>query len=543
MTGGSHSASIFEIDVGEGRTGLKSHVPMVVRYVQLLKRGTMHLKRSAAVATPMPKTASRNISGLLLPHEHTSSTSPSRGTGAPWHLATGQRAMAGLPADYRGLWAMCRKQIIATAKRCGLANAEVISELKKQKALEAFSNDETVPEEMSWNDTLAYLGLNAAGWRRALRSMTYGNNDDLAWCNLAPMPARNGDDLFSQDIIYWGPSLYRLAQWLDTSGQVPVVKPSCPRRTLAFKKHIDALLEVLQPVVAKVTEVAKPKLELVRQVPIAQPAVIVATVPEDPWPKGLPKDYNGVVAKYGSYVHDQVQRASKIKTSDEINEVCQEVWVKLIKAEVLRKFAETAMSKLPSTMTFPQCLVFLGVTSKQFVAALKKAPFSIKPVQGIELADDSLYSTAQIETLDASGLLPATRNPNRCRPEATERGFKSYLATAVKNHFKNLIRYRKRRHQERGLDSRVVLSGGSSGVYSKTMVLEEASSWEGNIPDDSDMPMEAMLDLVDEIRRHDILPNSDQGMAILDCVVANSRKNLTLRGAMDSVKGKVRVGE
>jgi len=446
--------------------------------------------------------------------------------------------MAGLPRDYRALWAMCRKQIVATAKRCGLTNTEVLSELREQEALEAFVTDETIPDEMSWEDTLALLGLDDAGWRRTLHSMTKSNGDGLKWCNIAPLPARNGDNLTSRDIVYYGPTLWEAARFLDGSNQIAVTKPFCPRRTLAFKEYLDNILATVQPVV-KVVE--KPKLTVVP--PPAVQEIPVAVTPDPPWPKGLPKNYDGVVLKYGTYVHDQVQRSSKIKTSDEIQEVCQEVWLKLIRADVLRKFAEIAMSKLPSTMTYPQCLIFLGITSKQFSSALKKAPFSIKPVQGVELADDALYSTAQIETLDVSGLLPTVRDPDRCRPEATERGFKSYLATAVKNHFKNLIRYRNRRHQERGLDSRVVLSGGSTGVYSKTMLLEEASSWEANIPDDTDMPMEAMLDLASEIRRHDITPCSEQGMAVLDCVVANSRKNLTLRGAMDSVRAKVRVGE
>lgn len=516
------------------------------------------MRRTTGFATNAPKANCENTRGLLLTQVQNTSASASRTLCDEWQIATGPRAHVGLPADYRGLWSMFRKDIQATAKRLGVPNSAVIFELKKRDVIQRFAVDKTMPNDMSQKEVCNALGTDLTGWKKVLKAVLkaaggnlpwggidaprYGERRTTPWTNqassLVPWVVSGGDDLFSEDVYLFGPSIFEIALRMDWAQVALVRKPTCARRTQAFKKHVCKVLaglkatkEVAKPVVTVVPQMVE-KLEVVER-PIPQPAIVPEK--QEAWPRGLPRTFEGMTSQYGAYLFDQVKRISPIKTSDELDDVCQEIWLKLMNAKVLEKFASTALSKLPSTMTYPQALRFLGVTHQDFQAAVLAAPFALKPVQGVEMDEASLYSTAQLQTLDISGLLPEVRDLDRCRPEATERGFKTYLTRAVKNHFKNILRYRGRKHKERGLDGSTLLAADSSGVYTKAAVLEESGSWEDSVADLSEMPMEAMCDLVSEIRRHGLDVTSELGMAVLDQVIANTKKGMTLREALESV--------
>jgi len=438
-------------------------------------------------------------------------------------------APVGVPSDYRELYSLFRPLLTAKASERGTTVSEVLSELRRQRVIEDFDIDRSIPDSFSMEEAARFLGLSDAEWKKVLKKtclpLRYGTRT-LPWACVRP---KTHEDEYVQpsklDVIYWGQSILAISDFLYDN-DVPTARPESARIALAFRRRLGWFL-------SRIRVEAKPA-RVEPEVPLAE--VVDKPVGEiTKWPKELPRDEDELQKMYGGYIFDQVRRASIIKTDEELREVSQEVWLKLIEANVLGHFLEAARTKMPRTLTLEDVLGYLGITHGQWKNAMayhRKNPsfYMPKPVKGTATGLESLFVTEQIQALDESGFLKGRRGEPRRHPEVTGRGFKSYLATCVQNHFKNLLRTRSRRHKERTIEPKMALAANESGIFQKVTTIEDASSWEENLTDDTgvDIPIEDLIDLADRFRQHGVDPVSDQGLEVMDLMT----KGHTLRSAI-----------
>jgi hypothetical protein len=448
-----------------------------------------------------------------------------------WKRNCGVRARAGVPASYDELYEPYRKLIDDIGDKYGVTYGQVIDQLRDVKLLEHFEVAERISESFSCKEACALMGMTLEEWEEYLKLTVHpprrSKDRVSAWYKLEPLTVRGApcDD----DAIYWGQSILLAANFCDSQGFVPSKTPKNPRMKVAFRRHLTKILQVLPwRDLVDVSQIAATGAERPATVQAAPADNVVVPfrrperskdsqveIAEPTWPRDLPRTYEAVMQMYGSYVYHQVRHVSRIKTVTELEEVNQIVWLKLIEADVLNKFAQTAMSKVASSMTFVEALAYLGVTADEFVAASKQATWKVEPLSGEPLEPDAIYFRGDLDTMEMMGYFPEQRGPRR-KPEPCAKGFKSYLGRAVHNHFVNLLRTRSRRHKERGMDSRIVLTGDTAGIYNRVAVLEEASSWEDNLSDTRGAPIEDLMDLAQVLRHNDIDPQTQEGITILD---------------------------
>jgi hypothetical protein len=443
----------------------------------------------------------------------------------------------GIPGDYLELTSIYRQPLMDSAKGLGISLGELVRLAQEVKFLERFSLETHFPLKLSWGEACAFVGLTDSQWRGFLESAKNSPKGsrlaDVRPCTLKDGTLNGGAEAgpaepWDKAAVYWGPDILRVTDFFDAN-QMKRGRSSCPALVEAFTVELGEFLESTRR-----TQLAAAR---------ARMAASLAEIGEDAdpaWPEDLPRTNTAMERMYGSYVFDQVCHISKIKTEDELGEVYQQVWLNLVQSRVLEKFIAAARTKLPRTLTTAEVQGYLGITARQWAGAVDHSRKSDSfwmplPVKGAHLDADALYLTEDIQTLDASGFLEGRRYAPRQHPEFSGRGFKSYLTMAVKNHFKNLLRTRSRRHKERGVESNVVLTPSSSGAYCK-VYTEEEGNWEANLADGGDMDMESMLDLKHALERHGVNPLTDTGINVLDHMV----RGLTVKSAVRQVRTSMR---
>lgn len=425
------------------------------------------------------------------------------------------RLPQGVPYNYRDLYNQHRLRLLEAAKQMGVPCHELVRKLQARRLLEDFRPAQYVPDTFSYEEARQYLGLDSGQWRSLLKKMgrpLRGGSRTFPWAQYRPNTVNDAE--FSQpEAVFWGPDIQAISEDLPQVLE-SCERPVCARMATAFRRRLVQILSV----VAKST---KPEATPSKVRRVDDPAPSTPSLEE--WPDTLPQDNKALVLMYGPYVYDQLRRASKIKTEEELKEITQDVWLSLLKAKVLEKFISTATTKLPRTLTLEDTLNYLGITLGQWSNAWryhekKKSYWLPEPLQGTALLPTSLYLTSDIVTLDESGFLKGRRVRPRKGPKVTGRGFKSYLATAARRHFLNLCRTRRRRHQERPQEANQVLAPSSAGTYHKAKVRDEAFSWEESLTE-AEPAMEDMMDLVRQLRQHQVDPHSAQGLFVLDSMI------------------------
>jgi hypothetical protein len=441
-----------------------------------------------------------------------------------------RRLPVGIPCDYSELLKIYRSDLKETSKGLGVTLEELLDAAREAQVIENFRIEEHCPATFSWDEACAFVGMTGDHWHELLVKMKRPpKGSRIDWASVRPEVVRgyNGKadqgpaEPYDGDAVYWGPDILRVAEFLDDNN-LPRGLSSCPAMVESFLVVLHEFFETTHR--RKVKEASQR---------LGSNMADLESDCKAPWPKDLPQNDREMVTLYNDYVFDQVRRISKIKTEAELEEVTQQVWFNLIQSEVLAKFVEAAKTKLPRTLTTSEVLGYLGVTPRQWASAVafsqKSDDFWLPlPIKGLHLAEDALYLTEDIQTLDTSGFLEHSRNAPRQHPEFSGRGFKSYLSKAVGNHFKNLLRTRSRRHKERAVEANVVLTTSSSGTYHRAYTAEETTSWEENLMDGGDLEMEDMLDLKAMLERHSVNPLTDTGRAVLDHI----SQGLTVKGAV-----------
>lgn len=422
-----------------------------------------------------------------------------------------------IPRDYGEISKLYSVELSEASQRTGLELPDLLSKLEGKGLLSDF--EEKLPELLKLNgedpvvltsqESRRFLGLPQLAWSNLLSLVTGETPSELGWENVCPSLTQ-GSDVWDKRALFWGPDIGRLGKILDDLYAGPRKVRECSHVTEAFKALLVTTLSTILPE-APVTNVT-----------VIKP-ILAAPQPALPsragWPVDLPENNTALVAEYGTCVAQHVNRICKIRSQEELDDVCQQMWISLFAVNILEKFVKAAKTKLPRTMTLSDTLGYLGIKHSQWVTAVtrnnKNQEYWVPlPINGSRTSLEALYRTEDIKALDDQGFLENNRTEPKVRPEVSSRGFKSYLLKAVSNHFKNYLRTKSRRHKERTSDPRNVFAQ-DGGVYHKVSSIEEGTSWEDSLSI-AEMSAEDMCDLVCNLKKFGVDPRSDQGISILD---------------------------
>jgi len=194
-------------------------------------------------------------------------------------------------------------------------------------------------------------------------------------------------------------------------------------------------------------------------------------------------------------------------------------------------------------MTVEEACAYLGVDFHPFWHNLMRAaknerterhvsntrlPYPIEPISGTLLSRKAVLVTRDVVALDESGYL--RRRPlERVRPKLSARGFKSYLSRAIHNHFANFCRTTSRRYKEHVLPPTTIIGSTSAG-YCYAGKSETGTAWEGALLE-AMISAEDAVDVVSEIRKAHVDPNTPRGTEVLDIMA----QGYTIREALERI--------
>lgn len=200
----------------------------------------------------------------------------------------------------------------------------------------------------------------------------------------------------------------------------------------------------------------------------------------------IPKTYEELQEFYGDHVRNLLNRYNKVERN--LDDLHGYIWVKILEARLLERFQDYVSRQVPRVLTGLQATELLGISWKQWIAAMKD--FHVKgrgtwmptPINDLEfqargerghLEKDALYSFVDVLKLtleqyrDGEWRLPFRIMGRHVengeivggeRPEGyikipenkvTSSQFRNYLTMAVLNHYANFCRTLDRRHKER----------------------------------------------------------------------------------------------
>lgn len=203
----------------------------------------------------------------------------------------------------------------------------------------------------------------------------------------------------------------------------------------------------------------------------------------DNWPVGVPRDYNELALEFGDYITKRVKGYNKVGRN--LDDLVQHTWTKLIESRVLEKFVKRANTTMASTMFAEEACGFLGITFEQWGDMLRSghtdedkwAPTSLA---GEPYSKQALFATAEILIIDE--IDPWDERPNqKVLPKVTAKGFRSYLSTAIHNHFANFCRTERRKNREQLLPPSMVLAKQSDGAWHQAIEIQDYTSWESTL--------------------------------------------------------------
>lgn len=147
------------------------------------------------------------------------------------------------------------------------------------------------------------------------------------------------------------------------------------------------------------------------------------------------------------------------------------------------------------------------------LADIGRLPRPIMPIKGTPYSKSAVFLTFDVRLLEDIDYF-VKRSPYSVRPKPTAKGFKTYLSTAIHHNFANFCRTQSRRYKEHLLPPSTIIATTASG-YQYKGTSEEGSSWEGALVE-AMVSAEDAVDVVTEIRRAEVDPNTEQGVEVLD---------------------------
>lgn len=262
------------------------------------------------------------------------------------------------------------------------------------------------------------------------------------------------------------------------------------------------------------------------------------------WPEGVPHNYDELFRDWGAYIAKTVARFNKVHRNYE--DLVQDIWLRLMNAQFLERFVDSAAARLPKEMTAEEACTYLGVTWKQWECLMRRnhadadkwAPTpvgyrgeGVHPIkEGVFplLSKLTVFKTGEIQALHEVD--PWRNRPNeRKRPTITARGFRAYLTQAVRNHFANFCRTRNRKYKECLLAPTAVmvtdLGQPAAGYHRSKADVDAIGGWETNIVALM-LGDEEALSIKHEVERQfskrGVDPTSGTGQEVLDYIVYSS---------------------
>lgn len=238
-------------------------------------------------------------------------------------------------------------------------------------------------------------------------------------------------------------------------------------------------------------------------------------------PPGVPKDDTELFDTHKDFILRILKRHNKVDRN--LEDLYQGVCLRLVEAQVLKKFLRGAARRLPPEMEATEVCAFLGITPQAWVSFLKnhRHARTLGPLKGSRFGLRSVWETATICEFDYEETVKGKYN--RVRPRMTSRGWKTYLQRSIHNAFANLCRTKDRRHKEHVLTPNTVLSPLGDGSYKQSTGSEDFSAWEVNLAAAMTADEADLIDLRDFLRKIDLDLDSQQGVEVLDFLIQQGR--------------------
>lgn len=218
------------------------------------------------------------------------------------------------------------------------------------------------------------------------------------------------------------------------------------------------------------------------------------------WPEGVPRNNDELVRNWGDFVLRRLKAFNKVQRN--LEDLAQDVWMRLIAAQILEKFVAGAAVRFPEKISGLEAMRFLGLSWAQWSKIVRPdttgtrwAPEPADPTAS-PTEPETEFLMSHVRILDE--LIPQHRRRcPRLRPTLTARGWKAYLVQAIHNHYANFCRTRNRKYRDQLLspDSVVVARRGSEGYHLGGTMEDGGGAWEHNIMD-SNLGAEEMYGLV-----------------------------------------------
>jgi len=160
-------------------------------------------------------------------------------------------------------------------------------------------------------------------------------------------------------------------------------------------------------------------------------------------PEHLPQNatqlmaYSPMVAKVIRY---------RLKYGLPVEDAINDIWVKILNSNVVKKFTRSAAKRMPATLTTDDVLDYLGIDWPEWQEMLATHENPPNPVKGAATSPDAVYKTADIRAIDESGYFRA-RGVVRILPAACvgPGSFDRYLQQTIEHALKNIFRTLDRR--------------------------------------------------------------------------------------------------
>ncbi len=196
------------------------------------------------------------------------------------------------------------------------------------------------------------------------------------------------------------------------------------------------------------------------------------TVMAENGPWTLPRDNNELHARYGAFIMKVVSRHNKVGRN--FQELFQEVWLRLVRVDILSKFWDHAQTQLPKTLTAENACAYLGINFGMWRTAMwayhnqgrAGAHWMPEPVNREEFGLTSrraIYEFSDIQKIEdhVSGNCASDEKPwfkstgiaSLPEKKPSKAHFENYLSVMIQNTLANCFRTNKRRHKERAFDT------------------------------------------------------------------------------------------
>lgn len=247
------------------------------------------------------------------------------------------------------------------------------------------------------------------------------------------------------------------------------------------------------------------------------------------WPQDVPRDFTALHEQYGGFVAGKLRGFNKVEGN--FQDLLQEVWMRMVGADLLNKFVVSGARRLPGLMTADEACLFLGISFKQWCNTLARQPWRIKPIEGTIHSHVALYATVDLIDMDNSLSIdekdvdhsPWRIRSRRVRPQMTARGFHAYLEQSVRNAFANFCRTKNRKHRDHPISATANLIATSSGEFKRSVDLEDQTSWEDGLAVAMTLDEEDAIDLSRLVRKACIDLDSEEGAEVLDYLLHQGR--------------------